>query len=225
MRASRQAHNRGFTLIELLISMSILAMLIGLASYSMMHFSSFWERKVSNIDETRQQGVLLNQLTDVIISNYPQQVKLSSGNTGYYFLGREEGATFVSISPIFTGDGTPAVVRIFREKSETGWKLVYEEAPLHQRPLVYLTQDLNFQYRVVILSELEQLRFNYCGFNERYSDGIDFSSRTFSCMDEYDAVETGISPSRIEITVGNEQTLRFTLVNAENISESRGLDL
>ena len=49
---------------------------------------------------------------------------------GFYFLGREEGLTLVTSSPVFSPEQI-AVIRVFREPASDGrWNLVYEEAPL-----------------------------------------------------------------------------------------------
>lgn len=214
----------GFTLIELLLSLSIFATLVGLSTYSIMHFQQFWHSNFGQFEHSRVNTQLLNQLNDVYLSAYPQTVLTRSGGEAYYFLGDENGNTFVTASPVFSGSSVNAVVRIFKERSDSGYRLVYEEAPLDKEPLIYLDQELNFTYRVVLNNDISEITFLYCGYNERYAELGEVSRAKPSCYKIFDGVETNLNPSVVRIQYDNS-ILAFSLSNAENLLESSGFDL
>ncbi|MDI4652082.1 MULTISPECIES: prepilin-type N-terminal cleavage/methylation domain-containing protein [Pseudoalteromonas] len=218
--------NKGFTLIELLLSLSIFSTLIALSTYSIMHFDRFWNKSTGHFENVRVRYQLLNQLKDVFVSGYPQTV-LTSKNGDYtevyYFLGDESGMTFVTESPIFTGN--KAVVRVFKEKDVKGYRLMYEEAPLtDSTPLIYLDQELNFQYRVKMLVSKGNIEFSYCGFKQRFADIDSITRQAPSCYNKFDGVTTSLNPESIVIQSG-ETIISFRLSNGEALTEKSGFDL
>lgn len=156
--------NRGFTLVELLISITILSLVIGLASYAFSLFSRHWEaprREFQlSVADLQRLDLVVHALSDAI----PWAVKTDRNGIGLYFLGREEGLTLVSASPVFA-TGAPAVIRVFREPLGNGrWRLVYEEASLASVSLRRASQELPFNRRMTVLSNLQAMRFSYFGW-------------------------------------------------------------
>lgn len=214
----------GFTLIELLLSLTIFSSLVALASYSIMHFDTYWSKNFGRFESTRIKFQLLNQLNDVYLAAFPQTVLTKGGNEVYYFLGDEKGNTFVTSSPIFSGSGNNAVVRVFKEKVAQHYELFYEEASLESTPLVYLDQQLNFTYRVKILSAKNIINFKYCGYSQRFADLDNIAREKPKCFEVYDGVNTSLNPDIISIQYDDE-ILAFKLSNAENLIEQDGFDL
>ncbi len=221
MRVNQQS---GFTLIELLLSLTIFSTLVGLSTYSIMHFDQYWHKSFGHFENTRVSYQLLNQLNDVYLSAYPQTVLTKEGREVYYFLGDEDGNTFVTAAPIFSGQGEKAVVRVFKEKQADGFRLVYEEAPLNQKPLVYLDQELNFIYRIIVKNVNSDISFLYCGYTERYAELGNVSRRKPDCYETFDGVLTNLNPSIVSIQF-DQSALAFKLSNAENLLENMGSDL
>ncbi|MGB1197717.1 MAG: PulJ/GspJ family protein [Thalassotalea sp.] len=216
----RHHSSQGFTLVELLLAMVVFSSLIALATYSLMHFERFWHKDLGKFSQVKFNNQSLLQLNDVIKSAYPQIALTKRKNEAYYFLGRDEGITFVSYAPIFSSLAEPAVVRIFRESSNNGYRLVYEEAPLNNQPLIYLAQELNFIHRLILIDNLPSLSFMYCGLPQR-SIGLDISKKNDpSCFSEYDGVETRLNPEIIIISMAEEK-LVFDLPNADRLTENK----
>ncbi|TPH18972.1 PulJ/GspJ family protein [Litorilituus lipolyticus] len=214
---------KGFTLVELLLAMVVFSSLIALATYSLMHFERFWHKDLGKFQQVKFSNQSLLQLRDVIHSAYPQIVLTEHNKEAYYFLGREEGLTFVSYAPIFSPISEPAVVRIFRENSATGYQLVYEEAPLNNQVLIYLKQELNFVHRLILKDNISRLAFSYCGLPKR-SVGLDLTLKNDpGCFLVYDGVETKLNPELVIIDLAGEQ-LVFNLPNADRLTEKKSLD-
>jgi prepilin-type N-terminal cleavage/methylation domain-containing protein len=156
---------RGFTLIELLISITILGLVIGLATYGFSLFSRHWEGPRDDFERSAGQMQRLDLVSRAVNDALPWIVKDENGKLGFYFLGRDEGLTLVTSSPIYSV-GAPAVIRLFREPEGSGrWRLVYEEAPLGGTLLRNGSQTLPFQYRLVVLAGLTKLEFRYFGWS------------------------------------------------------------
>jgi len=85
----------------------------------------------------------------------------SGVETGFYFLGRIDGFTAVTVSPIFAPEYA-AVIRVFKEVNPTGgFDLVYEEASLATTMLASLDTELPFSHRKIIFSNLHSVGFSY----------------------------------------------------------------
>lgn len=155
---------RGLTLIELLLSMAILTLLVGLGTFSFSAFSRKWS-DLENISNARaaelRRVVLLRECLDAAVP-----WKIAAGqDSGYYFLGDSFGFTMVSEKPIFERHGS-AVVRVLAERESGGntWRLAYEEASLSDDLLTSVDQELPFKHRLIVLSGIRQLSFQFLGW-------------------------------------------------------------
>jgi prepilin-type N-terminal cleavage/methylation domain-containing protein len=159
----------GFTLLELLISITILGLVIGIASFSFSLFTRHWEGPRSGFERASGQAQRLDLLQRALTAALPWVVRDNDGRLGFYFLGREEGLTLVTASPIYTV-GAPAVIRVFREPEDGGgYRLVYEEASLAETLLRDGSQTLPFRYRLIVLEGVRDLSFRYFGWESLQS--------------------------------------------------------
>ena len=125
----------GFTLIELLLSVAIMGLVIGIATYSFSLFTRHWDGRSWGFDSAIGSWQRLDLVVSALNNSLPWLVYSEKGELGYYFLGRDEGVTFISDSPVFA-QKSAAVIRLFREQQVGGkWRLVYEEAPLSSQSL------------------------------------------------------------------------------------------
>jgi prepilin-type N-terminal cleavage/methylation domain-containing protein len=195
--------NKGFTLVELLITMAIMALIMAVAGFNYNQYSQFWHKRFGNFDQQQAQMRGKLQLRDALNAMAPYIVKNSNGDWVYYFLGREEGLTFITYAPIFAQEGGTSVVRVFREPQQDGnFRLIYEEAPLSPISLTQVDQVLNFQYRLVIADDLPEINFSYFGwpnrdakYNKETSSGI-----KASWSNNYDGAETKLQPDKVKIS-------------------------
>lgn len=216
------AVKKGFTLVELLIAMTIMLVLLVLAGTAYQLYQQVWQRDLSKIDTTFSQFRHTELMLDAVQAILPVAVT-DNGKSAFYFLGREEGFTAVTYSPIYQV-GFPAVIRIFREETAQGkYQLVYEEASLQHVVLKDAAQNLPFSFRKIISTDLEALSFSYYGWPslnsrmEAISDlrlNTDIKRQWFS---GYDALERQMHPEKVKITL-NDFALEFAIADRTRVN-------
>ncbi len=210
VKSNRQT---GYTLVEVLIAMVILVSLMFTANYSYSMYAHYWAGRLGTFDRTMFyfQGML--QIKETIDAAIPYIVNNGDGAHTFYFLGRDEGFTFVTAAPIFAVTANDAaVVRIFREKTSEGFQIVYEEAPLSAGLLIDLEQQLDFKYRTVLMRTPQAISFSYYGWavrEHKYERQVHFD-KVRSWSNEYDGAKRRIQPEAVKLHIGNE-TLAYQL--------------
>ena len=210
---------KGFTLIELLIALTIFGMVVGIATYGYSLFSRHWEGRVGHFQQAQDQYQRLDLVVAALENTLPYVVRGANGAPGFYFLGREEGLTLVTLSPVFSA-GNPAVVRVFREAAGNGsWNLLYEEAPLKDVQLRLASQTLPFQHRMVVLRDVPDLVFSYFGWRsmERRVAVADAPELGYvpEWSAEFDGLELNLHPQRIAIRIGDSEAVVFVPERAD----------
>lgn len=211
MGCTKPTIKSGFSLVELLLALSIMFAVLVLAATAYQLYTNSWKRDLSNIEQSYQRLRFNELMLDALQGIIPLSVTEVSGSNklGFYFLGREEGFTAVSASPIYNVQA-PAVIRIFREQNENGsLRLVYEEASLAEKPLIYSTQELPFSYRKVLLDNLNSLDFSYYGWanSQVRADSLaEFANEIGKgWFAEYDGLIRKFHPDQIRIEIDGFQ--------------------
>lgn len=225
MAADAKALVRGFTLVELMIVMAILSMVTVSATYAFSLFSRDWEVRRGGFDRAKGQLRRLELVESALQNTLPWAVWGEGGRVGYYFLGREEGLTVVTASPVFAAD-RPAVIRVFGEReSATTWRLVYEEAPLTGVLLRRADQELPFQHRLVVARGLSDVRFKYYGWfslQDRMGLESDVDSGNQNWFTEYDGMERVQQPEKIALILGGAESVIAMPVRNSVLSQLAG---
>ena len=197
---------KGFTLIELLISITILGLVIGLATFGFSLFSRHWDGPKSDFDRAAGQMQRLDLLLRALNDALPWVVKDDDGRAGFYFLGRDEGFTVVTSSPIYSV-GAPAVIRVFRESDGSRrWRLVYEEASLRQVLLRRGSQNLPFDRRLIVLEDLPGISFTYFGWaswQQRMLSDEPGSGLAPQWWPDFDGLVRVQQPQRVAVKLGD----------------------
>lgn len=213
------ARVRGFTLVELLVAVAIFGLVVGVASYGFSLFSRHWDGRRGDFERTLAQYQRIELVTAAIEDTLPWAVRGEAGAIGFYFLGREEGLTLVTDSPVFS-PGRPAVIRLFREADADGlWKLVYEEAPLGEVLLRRTDQVLPFSYRMVVAQGLPRPEFRYFGWESldvrlAAADVLE-AAGTPGWFGEFDGILRRQHPQRIGLRLGGSETVFFVAERAD----------
>jgi prepilin-type N-terminal cleavage/methylation domain-containing protein len=228
MAARARVVHRGITLIELLIAMSILALIMALASYGFSLFAGYWERSRGSFEQSSARLQRLSLVIHSVEASVPWLVKDAQNDIGFYFLGREEGFTFVTTEPVFSSQGM-AVVRLFRERESMGrFRLVYEEAPLMGINLERADQVLPFAHRLVVLSNLRSLSFRYFGYTSAANRGLGMDDEraieaSAQWLTKFDGLEAGLNPMKVGISLDGAE-FRFELPATGDVSAARASD-
>jgi prepilin-type N-terminal cleavage/methylation domain-containing protein len=214
----------GFTLIELLVAMGVLLLLLAFSMFGYQLFSQQWRKENHDISNAynlyRSYDLFSNSMHGVI----PYLVT-DRKNRGFYFLGRIDGFTAVTQTPMLS-PGAPAVIRIFSEKTAAGlYKLVYEEASLKTLPLIELEQTLPFGQRVILFEGLKKLSFQYyravLGAPELNDQGDVI--KKYEWVTAHDGFITKAHPVKIEIDIDGFNW-RFIVPDRSGILKSRFRD-
>ncbi len=197
---------KGFTLLEMLVAVVVLSLVIGISTYAYSMFVRQWDGHLGRFDEAQAQYQRLEWLAGALEDTLPYVVRDDEGAPGFYFLGRDEGLTLVTMSPIF-GVGEPALIRVFREADEgDAWRLVYEEAPFAGTLLAHADQRMQFRHRLVIARGLPLPVFRYFGWSDLGSrvnvDQAQPAARAW--FDEYDGLVRRFHPEKIELRLGRD---------------------
>ena len=200
---------RGFSLLELLVAMVVLSLVIGIATYAYGMFIRHWDGQLGRFNMAQTQYQRLEWLATALEDTLPYLVQDDQGEPGFYFLGREEGLTLVTLSPIF-GVGEPALIRVFREIDEEGaWQLVYEEAPFAGSVLARADQRMDFRHRLIIANDVSKPVFRYFGWADlasRVAFG-DAAVADRGWFDNYDGLRRRYHPEKIEVRLGYAATV------------------
>jgi len=195
---------KGFSLLEMLVAITVLSIVIGISTYAYSLFIRQWDGHLGRFDDAQAKYQRLEWLSAALEDTLPYVVRDDEGQLGFYFLGRDEGLTLVTMSPIF-GVGEPALVRVFREPEEDGtWRLVYEEAPFAGTLLVRADQRMDFRHRLVIARGLPRPEFRYFGWASLGTRLAieEASPEGRSWFVEYDGLSRRFHPEKIELRLG-----------------------
>jgi hypothetical protein len=192
---------------------------VGIASYGYALFSRHWEGRLGRFEQAQDHYQRLDLVVTALENTLPYVVRDDRGAGGFYFLGREEGLTLVTLSPVFT-PGELAVVRVFREPGADGrWNLLYEEAPLAGVHLRRASQTLPFQHRMVVLRDVPDLRFGYFGWSsvdERLAAANEPElGLQPKWMTSLDGLVGRVHPQRIAIGIGGQEAVVFVPERAD----------
>jgi prepilin-type N-terminal cleavage/methylation domain-containing protein len=210
---------KGFSLLELLVAVAVLSLVIGIATYAYALFVRQWDGHLGRYDVAQAQYQRLEWLAAALEDTLPYIVQDDQGEPGFYFLGREEGLTLITLSPIFAV-GEPALIRVFRESDEEGsWRLVYEEAPFAGDVLARADQRMEFRHRLVIASNVSRPAFRYFGW-AGLASRLAFGEAAVAdrgWFDEYDGLLRRYHPERIEVRLGEAATVFEIPARADNL--------
>jgi prepilin-type N-terminal cleavage/methylation domain-containing protein len=211
----------GFTLVELLIAMTVLTMVIGLSSFAFSLFSRYWDGNLERFERSLGSLQRLDLVITALDDALPWAVRGGGGEVGFYFLGREEGVTFVTNSPVFE-PGAPALVRLFREQTKNGkWALYYEEAPLGEVSLRFASQVVPFKYRLQVLGSASEIGFRYYGYESRGGAaeaelGAEPEVAIPIWLPEYDGMVRYRNPLKVALAIDRHESV-FDMPERDNL--------
>lgn len=126
--ADRRANEGGFTIIELLISVTVLAMVLGLLSGALFALSKNWNSATKTIDSLD----MMARAFDILnrdASGLQRLVSVDGGSPKYIFSGTATGMSFVALEPAFPTEPGPYYLEYAVVQNGEGMQLVRSRAP------------------------------------------------------------------------------------------------
>lgn len=204
----------GFTLIELLISMSLLATIMLLGTWSFSVFINKWEGSLGQFDQRVSQAkdyILLNDIiTTIIPFVYNQNNKAS-----YYFVGEESEFRGVTLGSIFHPNSAVAF-RVQAKAHEDGSSyLLYQEGKLS---VLSDVNTIEYTHEKVLMSAKDEIKMSYLGWqtaiekiNSEDSATSNISS-TPQWRSKYNSSDSSLMPIAIKIAWG-QSIAEVSLIN------------
>ena len=223
----------GFTLIELLISISLLSMIMLLASWSFSMFIDRWEGRLGNFSRAVSESkdfILLNN----VISTVTPYVVEKENSLGYYFVLKQNTLKAVSQNGIFHTSG-PVFFKLSVEKNLTGEQyLLYQEGALSGT--IALDSVLPYSHEKVLIDNSSAINFqvySWQSFTEKVAseNPLANSNKTPQWLSEYNAWQSRIMPltlrvfwddSSLDISFINDQGRWLTLISQLKSSTTNG---
>lgn len=233
--AIKRSYSIGFTLIEVLLALTIMSMTMVAGTYFFQFISNNWQKTKAEVAQAEERFYTWQLVTEALHGTVPKLVYpeagSSVGSVGFYFLGRENGFTGVTLSSV-QEPRNPAVYRLFVEDADGGesLRLVYEEAVIDSFSLVHAEQELPFNYRAVVWRDLSSVKFTYTGW-ESYDVRMEqmVNETGFELIfdySDYDGISRRQHPLEITIRLDNfDWSLSVPDVSTELISSSVSDDL
>ncbi|OKY24658.1 prepilin-type N-terminal cleavage/methylation domain-containing protein [Thalassotalea sp. PP2-459] len=197
--------SKGFTLIEMLVSMTLLSMVMLIATNAYSLFSDRWNGRLGHFNQTlaTTKNLLLVQeslqsITGYVVTDNKQSAK-------YYFEGNRNGFVAVTLRSMFKPDFA-AVVRLkFEQNDDFTFRLIYQESPMNQQMLVQVTQQLEFEHSVVLFDRVKNAEFLYFGWssleNKNWTpDLTSMQPPQKEWLSDYNSLEKLVFPEQVSVT-------------------------
>jgi len=211
-----------------MIVMTILLLLLGMVLLSVQTFTKHWKTASDKYQISLAGYKNIDLLASALHGQIPQLVRSQNGSVGFYFLGDQDGFTGVTESPVFN-QSPSAVFRVLKERQPDGrYSLYYEEAPLAVYALVNAAQEHQFNFRLLVLKNLQQLDFSYFGW-ENFDDYNRYFSeltteRNVRWLARYDGLQMRLQPERIALNIGTFRWIFRAPERAEFVKKRRALE-
>ncbi len=160
-------------MMEVLISFVIMTFISLVASLSISLFLDNWgkDRLGQRRDIHNFQYFVL--LQDAIEGAYDYYVKSSKKGDERvpYFRTSDNGFAFVTSNP-FWSDGEVALARVLFKKEGSFFSLIYEEASLRDKYLVYAGEEVSYERSISVLENIHSFSIQYYGAQDLTTSGL-----------------------------------------------------
>ena len=207
-------HNQGFTLIELLISISLLSMIMLLASWSFSMFIDRWEGRLGNFSQSVSESKDFILLNNIISTTMPYLIE-KENSLGYYFLLTERTVKAVSQNGIFHTTG-PVYFKLSVEKNSNGEQyLLYQEGAVSEQ--LAFTQEVSYSHEKVLIDQSQSIVLQMLSWPSiiekiQSEDPLINNNMTPQWVTEYDAWDSKLMPLVLRV-IWDDSVLDITLTN------------
>lgn len=204
----------GFTLIELLISISLLSMIMLLASWSFSMFIDRWEGRLGNFSQSVSESKDFILLNNIISTTMPYLIE-KENSLGYYFLLTERTVKAVSQNGIFHTIG-PVYFKLSVEKNTDGEQyLLYQEGAVSEQ--LAFGQELSYSHEKVLIDQSQSIALQVLSWSSimekiQSEDPLINNNITSQWVTEYDAWDSKLMPLVLRV-IWDDSVLDITLTN------------
>lgn len=189
--------SKGFTLIELLIGMSILSMLLITANYSYSILANRWDKGLGDFNDTMQFSKNIYVLDRLIKGVQPYVIKDETGKSAIFFVGGKQSLLGVSLNSIrYPGRAEFFRLSAIQNESRT-YDVIYQSVPFDHRIINEANQEIEFQYKAILFSNVKDVSFRYYGWKHIYDKTDNDGSKEANWFDIYSGVKSRYFPSQI----------------------------
>jgi prepilin-type N-terminal cleavage/methylation domain-containing protein len=201
---------RGFTLIELMISISILSLLLFTASYSYSMLSARWDKELGQFSNALQEAKSLDFLQNTIAGIHPFVLKDEEKQLSFLFIGGPDSILAATRYTLFEEDSMD-IIRLSSVVKENGLiDLVYQSVSANDLFLTHPKQEIVFSKKMVLLSNLQAVDFNYFGFTH-LDDKFESSNGAKPDWDvTYSGLDRLLMPEKIEVTISKSENSKIS---------------
>jgi prepilin-type N-terminal cleavage/methylation domain-containing protein len=197
----------GFTLIELLISVTLLALLMLVGTYSYSVFTNKWQDELGQFSVVNRQATNFQRIQILLNNISPLAVRKDNGQPGFFLVGDNTRLLGITYNGLFTMD-KPEVFRLSVSKNDDQtFELLYQAKPLIDSTVVSASQEITFTNNIVLLDNLDEISFRYLGW-PHFTDA-DSSANTSNISSpiwssSYSALDSQIMPEKIALFIRKE---------------------
>jgi len=212
----RAAYNKnGFTLIELMIAISILTLLLFTGAYSYSLMSERWNKELGQFSSTAKTAKHLELLQRLAEGVQPYVVVDDKKKPLLFFIGNKTSLLAVSRAGLFS-DEFPEIFRLTTVEKENGKvDFIYQSASTKNILLTGTNQELTFDKKLVLFSDLDKVMFSYYGWTHLYiKNSIETNVKKPQWFERYSGIDNQLMPEKYMITLikeGASLTIPITL--------------
>jgi len=161
--------SNGFSLIELLVAFAIMSMTLLIATTGFSFFMKHWDGQLTHFDQAAKNARRLMLMKRAFTGVYPYILRDKQRKAVLYFEGSQDSVVGVTLTSFFLPQ-QPSVFRLSVEQQpDFTYNLVYEEAINPAMVLTSLHQNIEFNRKIIIFSQLNNVKLSYFGYESSAS--------------------------------------------------------
>ena len=194
-------NNKGFTLIELLISITLLSLIMFTGNYVYSQLASRWNKELGDFDQHLNDAKSVNRLQQLLQGIEPYIVQTAQQKQVFFFIGAEQ-SLLASTKRGIISDSRPEVFRITAVKNPSDkYDLVYQSISSAQMLLKRSDQEINFTHEMVLLHDLDDVKFTYFGWPSLEAKASRLPGIAALWYSSYSGINNLLTPEKIKLTL------------------------
>ncbi len=195
----------GFTLIELLIAVSILSALLFTGTYSYQMLAGRWQKDLGQFEQSAKAVKHFNLINDILLGVQPYVVmdkKLSYTKPAFFFIGFEQSLLAITGAGLFSKN-YPEIFKLTALEKENGrFDLIYQAISSENILLLTTQQSIEFEHRIVLLEDLDEVSFNYLGWDSymEYAE-IAENLKPATWRDKFSGIDNQLLPIQMAVVI------------------------